>query len=207
MALNKNKSGIVVFADRLARTIPCMKLEKTKIKRASKEYIKTSWEPAQKEILGFPICNKYKYLGTYLSNKLTCEAQLAHIRKKSGHLFIRLFPYLKIASAECRRDMWQTMVKPLFQATMALLTYEPSVCHQKSLETMWKCSFKQFMMISKRTRSSLVKEMIQDDIKDTAGNMIRECMRQWEQRKQYECVAPKEKSEKKINYLRGIPNS
>ena len=42
------------------------------------------WIPAQDQIDGVPICEKYKYLGTILTPKLTSEEQIVYIKRKSA---------------------------------------------------------------------------------------------------------------------------
>ena len=76
MLLNKKKSGIIIFADRKANKIPMMKLLKNEfdIKDSNK------WSPTQLEIDSVLICEKYKYLGTILTSKLTCGEQIAFIK-------------------------------------------------------------------------------------------------------------------------------
>jgi len=97
-----------------------------------------------------PICSKYKYLGTFLTPKLTCGEQIAFRKRKSAHIFVKLYPYLKNASADARRDMWQTMIRPLFDAAFVLLEYEHSKTQKENLKCMWRKTFKQFLMMSKR---------------------------------------------------------
>jgi len=75
MQLNKKKSGIVVFAPRMARDIPLMILKKTKDSKNPKRIIK-EWIPACNNIGGIPIVSSYKYLGTHLDTKLTMQIQL-----------------------------------------------------------------------------------------------------------------------------------
>ena len=205
MSLNKKKSGIVVFAARRAHKIPMMKIVKEEIK--GKKTIKGKWVPAHKEIEGVPICEKYKYLGTILTSKLTCGEQIAHIRKKSAHLFVKLYPYLQNATADARRDMWQTMVRPLFDATLVLLEYEPSILHKKILQLLWRRTFKQFLMINKRTSTYLVEEMIACDLPEIAQNVVHECKRQWQERKNHRNIRIKKRLKKKNNLLRGVPNT
>jgi Reverse transcriptase (RNA-dependent DNA polymerase) len=145
MALNKKKSGIVVFAPRKATKITMMKHQEDKDdKTQSKKGRRKAkiWVPANKDILGIPICEKYKYLGTWLSPKLTCVPQIGQIKKKAGFLFIKLYAYLSQATADGRRDMFMTMVAPLFNAAHILLSYEPSTTHRKNLQTVWICIFK-----------------------------------------------------------------
>ena len=137
MHLNKSKSGIVVFAHRRARKVP--KMEKTG----------NQWRPTTNNIGGIPLCEKYKYLGTWLDIKLTCTSQINNIKKKAAHIYVKLYPYLVCASADARRDMWQTMVAPLFNADYVLLHYEPSETHRVSLERLQRGTFKKFLMVSR----------------------------------------------------------
>jgi hypothetical protein len=205
MSLNKKKSGIVIFAKRRATKIPMMKTVKEKMK--DKKTVKIRWIPDQKEIEGVPICEKYKYLGTILTPKLTCGEQIAHIKRKSAHIFVKLYPYLMNATADARRDMWQTMVRPLFDACFVLLEYEPSESQKENLRRLWRRTFKQFLMIKKRTNTILVQEMTGSDLEAAAKNVVNECKKQWEQRKERTIVSTKRRLRKKTNLLRGVPKS
>ena len=208
MLLNKKKSGIVVFGNRRCRNIPLMESTKTETTTKNKgKKVNIQWAPSQKEISGVPICQKYKYLGTYLDSKLTAGPQISHIKKKSGHIFAKLYPYLKNASADARRDMWQTMVAPLFNAALTLLKYEPSKAQQENLVRLWRCTFKQFMMISKRTSTNLIDEMIQKKLKEIADAENERSKIQWEARKDYREIPKNAKAARKPNLLRGLPNS
>ena len=61
------------------------------------------------------------------------------------------------------------MVKPLFNAVLVLLEYEPSATQKENLKRVWRGTFKQFMMISKRTSTMLVDEMINSNLEEIAG--------------------------------------
>jgi len=100
------------------------------------------WQSTEKEIMGVPIVDKYKYLGTYLDFKLREESQVNHTRQKSNWIYIKLYPYLVNASADGRRDMWQTMVAPLFNGLLALMGEEKSVANLSQVFTIWYGSFK-----------------------------------------------------------------
>ena len=63
------------------------------------------------------------------------------------------------------------------------------------------------MMISKRTSTKLVDEMINFDMDEIAADMIEECKAKWQQRKNSEEIEPHIQIEKKINLLRGVPNT
>jgi len=51
---------------------------------------------------------------------LECNEQILHIKRKAGFLLVKLYPYLNNASADAKKDVWQTMVKPLFNAVFVL---------------------------------------------------------------------------------------
>ena len=203
MNLNKNKSGVVIFGDRKTSKIPKMQRKNEPNQNSSKG----TWAPTQSCMNGVPICSKYKYLGTWLDNKLTCGPQIGHIRKKAAHLYVKLYPYLSNCSADARRDMWQTMVAPLFNAALILLEFEPSICHKRNLERLWRMTFKQFMLISKRTNTYLVEEIIRKDLGALARETVKTSREQWEQRKSGEPITAKLPYTKKLNGLRGVPNT
>ena len=62
-------------------------------------------------------------------------------------------------------------------------------------------------MISKRTSTTLVQEMTACDLEEAASNVVKECKKQWEQRKRRTGVSRKGRVEKKTNLLRGVPKS
>lgn len=206
MKLNKDKSGIVVFGNRKSRQIPMMLSRKDQEQKEEKNN-KIVWSPGQKSILGVPLCTKYKYLGTWLDNKLTCGPQINYIKKKAAHLFTKLFPYLSHASADGRRDMWQTMVAPLFNAALVLLEFEPSECHRANLERLKRVTFKRFLMISKRTNTILVDDMIRKNLAEHASEVVKTSRLQWEQRKIRTEVTALLPDMRETNGLRGVPGN
>jgi len=72
--------------------------------------------------------------------------------------------------------MWQTMIRPLFDATFVLLGYEPSKTQKENLKCMWRKTFIQFLMISKRICTKIVKVGI--DLEMMAQNLVLECKKQ-----------------------------
>jgi hypothetical protein len=148
MQLNKKKSGIVVFAPRIAKQIPYMC-------RKEKE-----WKVEINDINGVPIVPKYKYLGTILDNKLVMKTQLNFIRKKADYLYVQLYPYLSNASADGRKDMWRTMVFPLFNAILIQLYFEPAINDIDWMIKLYHYTFKRFLMIPKTTNTEIIEEMI-----------------------------------------------
>jgi len=216
MKLNRQKSGVVIFASRKAKNIPFMKnldVSQKIIKKNSpteKEKIianNKSWTPTQMLLKGIPLCNKYKYLGTWLESKLTCGSQIGQIKKKSAHIFIQMYPYLKNASADARRDLWLTMVSPLFDVALLLLEYEPSESKRKHLEIVRRTTFENFLMISKRTNTTLVDMMIGKNLLKVAHATTKANKEIWEQRKAHMDMTAFVDYSKSENEMRAVPNS
>ena len=103
--------------------------------------------------------------------------------------------------------MWQTMIAPLFNAAYVLLKYEPSETHKASLERVQKGTFKKFLMISKRTNSVLVNDMMRKNLRDLAYATVESCRLQWEQRKAFQCINAQLPRLAMDNGLKGVPNS
>jgi len=217
MTLNKKKSGIVPFAHRRARKIPFLFNKKTTEIRHPKYRTKKNpnsnpsevnhyeWVIDTKDFLGIPICLEYKYLGTILTPKLCCDAQIKFIKRKAAHLNVKLGPYLRSASCEARRDAFMTFVLPLFNATMMLITHEESKTHRETLERSKKMIFKQFMGISKSTSTELVEDMLRVDIQEMAQQEFANNMEKWRARVNSETI-DHEPSSKVCNSLKGMPN-
>src|ERR1700691_2109182 len=117
-------------------------------------------DPNIKDIGGVPIVSKYKYLGTVLDSKLTMETQLDFIRKKSNFLFTKLYPYLTNATAGGRKDMWRTMVCPLFNGLLALFYFEDSDINMGNFFGLLYSTFKKFMLIPQSTNCFIVDETL-----------------------------------------------
>ena len=165
MELNKKKYGVLVFASRRAKKILFMKVVKKKNKNGkgvSREWVLSKGSYIQ----GIPVVAKYKYLGTFLDPKLTMKAQNQHIETKSNFLFTKLYPYLANATAEGRKDMWRTMVLPLFNTVLALIYFEKSKTNTYKTLRVLIGTFKKFMMIPVNTCTELVGEMIGTDIEE-----------------------------------------
>jgi hypothetical protein len=211
MELNKKKSGIVVFAPRLAKKIPYMKLQETeKIKENKKtgekaKVIVKEWVTTGEEIDGVPIVNKYKYLGTYLDSKLTLSTQLNFIRQKSNFLFTKLYPYLINASAHARKNMWRTMVYPLFNGVLGLLQFEYAKSNNENLLRLWRYTFKKFLMIPQNTNTELVDDMIGITIDQLRCLNTEASLYKWKARREKTELVVIEKPEFK-DYLKGLSN-
>ena len=124
MELNKKKSVILPFGPRGAKDIAFLRLERTYNEENKK--VKIKWIPTLNDISGIPTVSVYKYLGTYMEPKLATTTQLENIKKKANFLFVKLYPYLINPSADGRRDMWKTMIVPLFNPVLLMCKFEKS---------------------------------------------------------------------------------
>lgn len=101
--------------------------------------------------------------------------------------------------------MWQTLVVPLFNACLSLLALEPSKGKQEKVHTLWRKTFKQFLMIPPATPNALTNEMIGWNLQDDILRNTSICMEKWAARLQR--VPPAQFSKNsRVNSLRAVPN-
>ena len=138
--------------------------------------------------------------------KLTMTTQLENIKKKANFLFVKLYPYLINASADGRRDMWKTMVVPLFNLVLLMCKFKKSKTEAEKVNTQMLMTFKRYLMIPKNTSSELVCDMIGDYYDEIAARKKHNAAEKWFARR--EDREPKLLDKvKTTNYLRGIPNT
>ena len=133
------------------------------------------------------------------------ETQVDRITKKSNFLFTKLYPYLINATADARKDMWRTMVLPLFNTLLILLYYEKAQSHSWRTLRLLIGTFKRFLLIPKNTSTEVVYEMIGVDVPNLVAKNALDAEEKWEARKERRQPEIFPKSELP-NYLRGIPN-
>ena len=97
------------------------------------------------------------------------------------------------------------MVMPLFNATLMLLTFEPSKVHEENLLRAKRKIFKQFMQISKRTNTLLVEDMFRNNLQTIAEDERKTAEDKWNARK-VGTLSLTHLNSRGINPLRGVPN-
>ena len=140
-----------------------------------------------------------------MDSKLTIQTQIDFIRQKSNFLFVRLYPYLTNATAGGRKDMWRTMIYPLFNALLALLYFEKSEFYHQQMLRLWRQTFKRFMLVPKSTNSELVDEMLGIDLIELITLNAQNSARKWNARCYRKRPDLLHRTESK-DYLKGIPN-
>ena len=187
MKVNKQKSGVVVFTRRIKRKVPDL----------------------GSDVLGYPVVSSYKYLGTVLDSKLSLNSVLSHILKKSDFTFFKLYPYLANATADGRRDLWQTLIAPLFNAALVLFEAEPTKGAKQKVMVLWRGTFKKFLMLSPHAPTVIVNRMMAKFFDDLVINNSVMSEAKWMARKEHRdtSVGLKVKKIKEDNPIKGIPNT
>jgi len=106
-------------------------------------------------IEGIPFTRKYKYLGTWISNKLTMDTQLNFIKQKTNFLTTKLYPLLREVSLSFRINLWEVFLKPLFDQLIHLFL-DASKSNQDRANRLFKYSFKRFTLLAKSTPNRLI---------------------------------------------------
>ena len=120
---------------------------------------------------------------------------------------MKLYPYLTNATADGRRDMWKTMVVPLFNPVLMLCNYVNSVSHIRKTERLLLATFKRYLIIPKTTSSELVSDMMGDNFGEIMERLTHNAAEKWVARREDrepENLMPKKKY---TNYLKGVPNT
>jgi len=136
--------------------------------------------------MGYPVVSQYKYLGTWLNEKLTLGTQIAHIAKKSNFIRSRLSPSLYSASLDFRRNMWQIFVLPSYEFIIPLYYYETAKTSRQKLEVMLRNSFKSYTGIKRATSTSLINDLMAYNIKERSEYLSYISEQKWLHRKRNE---------------------
>ena len=160
--LNENKSGIVELLPRRGPYKPLFSNENN--------------------IDGIPFTSKYKYLGTWISNKLTMDAQLDHIKRKNDFLVTKLFPLLHDRSLSFRINMWEVFVKPLFDQLVHLFYADKAKTNQAKAERLFKYTFKRFTLLSKSTPDNLIYRLAGYSLDSRAKEVFLKDEMKWKER-------------------------
>ena len=91
------------------------------------------------------------------------------------------------------------MTAPLFNATLVLNHFEPTQGGKKKILRLWRITFKRFLMISQRTPSSLVNEIMNRDLTLITTHNAQVSQKKWEARKNYQRYKPHAKEEEEGN--------
>ena len=176
LKINKKKSAILEFTHRRSRST------QLKVGDTFRDY---------------PIVDKYKYLGTWLSQKLTIDSQIQFIEKKTNFMKHKLSPCLYNATLDARKNLWQVFVLPLFEFTLPIYYYEDSTSKRHKLEQVLRTSFKNFTGLGKRVETCLIEDLMGYNLESRSEHIQHVSEKKWEARlngKQYMAKFPKKQN-------------
>jgi len=162
LKINAQKSGILEFMPRAGPSVPYLQ-------------IGSCFE-------GFPIVDKYKYLGVWVDSKLTLDPQLKYIKDKVSFLSQKLWPLLKCVSLDYRINLWRVFVRPLFEMVSSIYVVEGASNKEKVIGLLRK-TFKSFTLLCKNVDNQTVEELMNFDFSARATASQRISRAKWEARK------------------------
>jgi hypothetical protein len=109
---------------------------------------------------GYPIVSEYKYLGTWLNQKLTMDSQIKQIIKKTNFLREKLTPFLYTSSLDMRKNLWQMFICPSYEFLLPLYSFEQAKTKRTKVETLVRKSFKSYTGLKKTVESSLIDKLM-----------------------------------------------
>ena len=181
--LNEKKSGIVPFQSRMGKDKSEFSLFESKIvfskKTQKQKVIKT---PKHQSYDGFPVLNKYKYLGLWLDYRLGINHQLNHIRNKVNYISGKLYPLLQHCSLESRINLWELMCRPLIEQTYALFDAEDSESNKLSLIRVARMSFKKMTLLAQNVRNRIIEKFSGKDFITQAKISVEKAKANWARR-------------------------
>ena len=146
----------------------------------------------------YPIVDEYKYLGTWLNQKLNLEPQIKFINKKINFMRHKLSPCLFNATLELRKNLWQVFVVPLFEFTLPIFHYEDSRSNKLNLERLLRSSFKNFTGLGKTVDTKLIEDLMGYNLYKRSQHMHYISEKKWESRLKGEKYNPIEDHNKEL---------
>ncbi len=131
---------------------------------------------------GIPFTTSYKYLGTWITSKMSMKPQLDHIKKKTDFIVNKLYPLLNEVSLSYRINLWTILLRPLFDQLAQLYTIEKAKSNLLKAERIYKYSFKRFTLLTKRTPDALIYELTGVTLQDRANSITTNAKRKWHER-------------------------
>ena len=117
---------------------------------------------------GIPVVEKYKYLGVWLDQKLSCRSHLEYLFGSNGHkqhqkkvrgkvdfLINSLNPCFKDISVDYAINLWLTFVKPLF-IPLTALSVLTSISEKELVQSKLRTSLKKFLKLPKNFKTEIL---------------------------------------------------
>jgi hypothetical protein len=160
MKINKTKSAILEFVHR---------------------YKRTTTLTIGDTLHGYPIVSQYKYLGTWLNQKLTIDTQIEHIIRKTNFIRSRLTPSLYNATLDFRKNLWQIFILPLYEFALPLYYYEEAVTKKRRMNLLLRKSFKSYTGLKKNVETLLIEDLMTYDLESRSQYIQYVSTQKWSQ--------------------------
>ena len=161
LKINKGKSAVLEFVHR--------KKKKTQL---------TVGETVQ----DYPIVEKYKYLGTWLQQKLDMKIHMQQIEKKSNFIRLKLSPFLYSSSLEMKKNLWQIFIVPLFEFLLPLYFHEKAITKKKKAEIILRNSFRSFTGLKKIVDKGIIQDLMGYDLEIRSKYLQYTSCQKWKHR-------------------------
>ena len=139
LKINRSKSAVIEFIHRR-----CKKFQLT----------------VNETFMEYPIVSQYKYLGTWLNQKLTLDTQVEYVMKSAEAIRRKLSPVIYHTSLDFRKNLWQVFIQPLFEFTLPLYYFEEASTRKQKLQVCLRNSFKSFTTLKRTVKSELIDELM-----------------------------------------------
>ena len=163
MILNKTKSGVMEFKSRRQKT-------------------SANFQNTQSTFEEIPVVSQYRYLGLNLTPSLHLNAQIKYISIKAKEIFTRLYPFIKTAEADTRKNLWQVFILPLFEFLLPLYANECTKFWKNKITKLVNGTFKLFIGLSKSTPDYITQLLLGYNFIQRAYFMQMSNQMKWEER-------------------------
>lgn len=118
----------------------------------------------------------------WVNRKLTMDDQLDAINKKVNWMWIKLWHLLKKVSVSYRMNLWQILVRPLFEQITMLYYSERSQSSKNQVLLALKGSFKKLIMLKKNTKDEYIEDLMPFNLEYRANTNMVVTKKKWETR-------------------------
>jgi len=161
MEINKKKSAILEFVNR--------RIKKTNLVIGN-------------QLMGFPIVREYKYLGTWLNQKLDFATHAKFLLKKCNSIRASLSPTLYNASLDLWKNLWQTFIVPLYEFILPLYFHEKASSNKLRIDRMLRNSFRCYTGLKKGVSAKLIQDLMGYDLQKRSAVLYDVAVDKWQQR-------------------------
>lgn len=126
--------------------------------------------PTEKELWGYPVVDKYRYLGGMLDNKLRTVVHMMHIARKIGFIQHKLTPVRLMKDLRLNVNLFRTLCLPLVRMGLLAACGTASATDRQNYFRFVRAKFKIFCFLPKCLPNRTV-NLILGDVEAVAINL------------------------------------